>query len=474
MKLNRLVQLSQIPDSEIRKCRILQQSADGITFAVSEGLPQLGFHLESEKGIDIAKGIIAGEQIGNDLADIIECSFRDLELSAIGEDAVYWAILKCYAEHRPLVLSPDMIWTVIAQYLAGHIKDNPESFRQKIVKHSGSLELTVESSQDLLTEKADWCTILDGFYDQIHENTLDGIAPAIVSDFSTSGADERISSVITLMDSVKSYFTYSVVHFICGIPSITLKGTPDDWTRLLVKSVILRRFGLSGWHNRLRPILTEFVRAAKGCPSETFWKSIVRSEDDGEFSLGGGCIPDWKEMDGWCVSLFPLIGEDGKWQYDRCMNTDHRDSEMSRVAFKYTRIYPDDSRETYPMELWSGVVGVIEDKDTFSLTPQIGWFVRRSHEKEETLNRLIEAGELGGLNLSVSKDGELPEILKELHSIERINLSFVGNVLIPDWLFDININCMQINGSVGEELMAKLRSRFSTIDYDGSCCICCK
>ena len=47
-------------------------------------------------------------------------------------------------------------------------------------------------------------------------------------------------------------------------------------------------------------------------------------------------------------------------------------NEMTRVNFNYEREYPDGNKETFPMELWSGMVGVSEDKKTYALTPQIG------------------------------------------------------------------------------------------------------
>jgi len=474
MKYDRLIQLSSIPDSQIRECRILEQSEDSISFVVNDGLPKPKYHLVHESGLEIAKGIIAREQIDEQLSDIIECGFKNKSLTAMGEDVVYWTILECYAQHRPLVLSPDMIWVVITQYIAKQINSNPEAFRNKIVSHSGSIELVVESETDLLTEVTNWSAILDGFYEKIHNNTVNEITPAIVSDFSTTGVDERVSSIITLMDSVKSYFTYDVIHFICGIPSITLKGTPDDWHHLIDKCEILKEFGLGNWQKRLIPILKEFERAARGCPNEAFWKSIVVTVQDDDFSLEVGCLPDWKEMDGWCVSLFPLIDYNGKWHYDKCNNTDHRDSEISRVGFKYTRMYPDLSTESFPMELWSGVVGVSEDEKTYALTPQIGWFVRRSHEHDETIGRLVAAGSNGGLNINVKQGEGIPEILKELTTIERVNLNFEADVTIPDWLFDIDIDCIQFNGNMDNSLLCRLKSKFSKIDYDGNFCLCAK
>jgi hypothetical protein len=40
-----------------------------------------------------------------------------------------------YAGHRPVALSPDMIWLMICQGVAHHINANAEQLRPQFVKH---------------------------------------------------------------------------------------------------------------------------------------------------------------------------------------------------------------------------------------------------------------------------------------------------------------------------------------------------
>jgi hypothetical protein len=49
----------------------------------------------------------------------------------------------------------------------------------------------------------------------------------MVCDFSTTGPVERVVSQVVLMDALRKYFTY-VIRTICGIPTVTLEGTPAD------------------------------------------------------------------------------------------------------------------------------------------------------------------------------------------------------------------------------------------------------
>ena len=455
MKQKDIIALAAKETSAIRECPILEQCGGKITFSVDEGLKKPSYHLEVISGKDVVKNILWSEQIDESLHNVVSSSFAGKNLSWERSDVLFGCFLQCYAEHRPIVISPDMIWLVINQQLAKHIANNAEKFRSLIVSHEGKLEITIESDTDILTENTDWSKILEGFYSQIDSKTLDSIAKDFVADFSTTGADERIASVVTLMKGVESYFKYTVHHLICGIPSVTLTGTPEDWKKLLKKCDILKKFGLSTWYQWINPILTEFIRAAEGHPHLAFWKNTVQSGRDEDFSLGGGCIPDSHVVDGWCVALFLYDEDDEILSFTKAYKDASMANEITRVNFNYEREYPDGNKETFPMELWSGMVGVSEDKKTYALTPQIGWFVRKSDEQAESIDRLRQANEQNALNLEVD---EVPAELNSLETIKRLTLQFRGEVSIPDWLLTKNIQYLEIQGKVSDNERERLEA----------------
>ena len=455
MKQKDIIALAAKETSAIRECPILEQCGGKITFSVDEGLKKPSYHLEVMSGKDVVKNILWSEQIDESLHNVVSSSFAGKNLSWERSDVLFGCFLQCYAEHRPIVISPDMIWLVINQQLAKHIANNAEKFRSLIVSHEGKLEITIESDTDILTENTDWSKILEGFYSQIDSKTLDSIAKDFVADFSTTGADERIASVVTLMKGVESYFKYTVHHLICGIPSVTLTGTPEDWKKLLKKCDILKKFGLSTWYQWINPILTEFIRAAEGHPHLAFWKNTVQSGRDEDFSLGGGCIPDSHVVDGWCVALFLYDEDDEILSFTKAYKDASMANEITRVNFNYEREYPDGNKETFPMELWSGMVGVSEDKKTYALTPQIGWFVRKSDEQAESIDRLRQANEQNALNLEVD---EVPAELNSLETIKRLTLQFRGEVSIPDWLLTKNIQYLEIQGKVSDNERERLEA----------------
>jgi len=77
-------------------------------------------------------------------------------------DAVHLA----FSEHRPLVLSPDVVWLTIAQGVAQHVRLHAEELRPRLVRHAGKRELVVTCPQaSMPTYEASWREIVAGFRD---------------------------------------------------------------------------------------------------------------------------------------------------------------------------------------------------------------------------------------------------------------------------------------------------------------------
>ena len=460
MKRKDIEQLASKNDTEITICKISESTNDSITFVVDEGLSAPQYHLNKMGGIDIAKYCVSKEQIDEQLIDIVGCSFENDKFSYLDRDTLYRCFITCYAEHRPLVLTPDTIWLVIVQSLTEHLHNNAETYREKLVYHKGKMDIEIESSYDICDKRCNWKNIFDGFYDKIAQNTNNGITKKILADFSTTGLDERICSIVTLMRGVESYFKYCVFHRKCGIPFITLKGNVQDWNLLLEKASVLNEYGLTNWYKWLKPILKEFIRAASGKPHLEFWKNIVQMAREEDFSEGRGCVRDYHYVDGWCVALFKHTdAKTGKPSYSRCLNVKSMTSEIIRVGFKYKLILPDGSEVITPMELWAGIVGVKEDRKTYALTPKIGWFVRKSHE-EESLERLKSANNYRGIDITID---EVPEILGDIDTFDSLTLRFNDRIKLPDWLYNKNIKKLYLFGKIDKEYHKQIKKSFKKV-----------
>ena len=368
--------------------RIIAQSPGSISFVVDENLKPVDYFFTPTDGGEIArlwmkppmnKTLNAAEKNNS----LVASSFaNEHNLKYQGEGPFFSTLVTAYANHMSVTLSPDMVWLLISQGFARYVDEHAEELRSLFVDHDGKMGLFVEGN-DILFDNADWPKLIGAFASQIEENTKGGIAQVITADFSTTGPVERVASQITLMKSMEHYFEYEYDVPICGIPSITLKGTPEDWQRVLEKAKKLSQYGLDGWVKELEPILTEFVHAAQGHPNQRFWQSIVKKirEDELRAAGGGGGCGDETEptlLDGWFLKLFPDC--DGKTLEFVEYGTSSVESEIVRVEFKYNLL----GLASFPMELWAGFIATEVDTTARMLTPKIGWMAILSENKMKT------------------------------------------------------------------------------------------
>ena len=71
-----------------------------------------------------------------------------------------------YADHRPLVLSPDMIWTLIAQGVSIHTNQHSKKLLPKIVAHEGKKEISIQTDSSFRKGKNNpWQEVFAAFAD---------------------------------------------------------------------------------------------------------------------------------------------------------------------------------------------------------------------------------------------------------------------------------------------------------------------
>ena len=343
-----------------------------------------------------------------------------------------------------------------------------EKLRDQIVNHTGKMDLVVVSNEDLLHGDPDWEKLIAGFAAQIDEYTKGDIAKTMTADFTTTGVTERITSQVTLMETVKTYFDY-IIHYIgCGIPSITLKGTPEDWQKVLEKTKQLEKYGMNDWIKSLKPILTEFVNASQGKPNQAFWQGMVKKENPDE--LVGDKVCDLRTptiLDGWMLKLFP--DENGK-TLDQVLHTHEMPSERVYVDFRYQIIDIDNGNVLVdtPMELVAGYIGTEVDTLTHALTPKMGWMVRQTESDEkivESLRKKAEEDSFDGLDLRVNR---VPEHLAQLKHIKKLSLTFTDEIVLPEWMDKIKIDEFKVKGKINPSEERKLIKRFPKLSINNT------
>ena len=296
-------------------------------------------------------------------------------------EALFLAIL----DHRPLCLSPDMIWLLICQGVAQHVNVNAERLRSRFVQHEETVEIQVRRHDFIKGSPGNpWGEVIHEFSSRVREH----IGPAhalFVPQFSTTGPVERIAAEIVLLDAMQSYFEYSV-NSICGIPTITLEGTVQDWQDLAHRAQAFAEFDLGWWLTPLQPVLQEFVAAARGEVRPAFWQSIYKY---GGYS-GGASIT------GWSIALFPYLKDQhgkpsrknpwvarsarlqtlmaGDWYEGRLRmggpSMGAIPSGLARAPFTWE--FP---TRRFDMEFLGGFVGVAQDSSALTLRPEIGWAI---------------------------------------------------------------------------------------------------
>ncbi|MFF5228407.1 DUF4419 domain-containing protein [Dactylosporangium sp. NPDC000521] len=318
----------------------------------------------------------------------------DLGLAVLEPDGVHpllSAAARAFADHRPLVLSPDAVWLTIAQGVAQHIRLHAEELRPLLVRHAGRKKLAVTIDGPVPQDAASWARLADQFAGLLAKEIED--AELFECDFSTSTPVERTAGRVVLLDAYSPYFSLWLLT-VCGIPSVTLTGTVEDWRRIRGRVDELPRFGLDTWCRSLAPILDEFVRAADGAPDVAFWQRIYSPAD----AYGGDLIT------GWITRFYPYlavsavdrpnpmldlpVGEPRNVPRNQGPGIHSSDvpATLSRVVVHVNDQIGGDNRV---VALHAGLVAVAQDPDG-ALRPVAGWHLRTAAvEIDDVIDRIV-------------------------------------------------------------------------------------
>jgi hypothetical protein len=449
-------------------CSIPVFSQNGRTFIIEE-LPRPEKPLFQKGHEDILKNLILDKanlslwEINNNEIEfdygIIAASGTPDSLVDFGYNSFFYGMYQAYAEHRPFVLSPDMIWLLITQGFARHIHANAESLREYFVDHSGKHTLIVESGTDLMTNPDEWEKIFPQFTTQISEYVGDELVNHLTADFSTTTSVEKIATEITIMEAMEPYFEYIVIRMVCGIPEITLQGTTEDWQKILDKIKYLERYQLQWWIKELEPILKEFVDASNGNINKKFWKNMFKYHSQKEY--GAPNI-----IDGWIVKFFPYDKDGKRNNLKNLTGGKTLPDEIVKVDLKYIEINGGYTKETM-LELWSGFIGLEQNPKNFALTPRIGWMIKKKDAHEQGIIQKLQLENQPcsswGNGISIRID-EVPASLGRLNEIYSLDLHFTKAVSIPDWLKDVRIGILKIEGNITRAETDKIIRLFPDTD----------
>lgn len=186
---------------------------------------------------------VPSEEIGLKLVESIEgTGINRPSLIDFGNHAFIGSMYRAYADHRPLILSPDMIWLLISQGFSRHVNYNAKEFAELAGLQTEKQALRIRNDKLFPgAPKSEWEKVLHDFTDQLTQKAWGELIESLLPQFSTTNTKEKIAGMIIAMDSLKSFFEYIVITCICGIPVISLEGEQKDWILLKEKALSLKK-----------------------------------------------------------------------------------------------------------------------------------------------------------------------------------------------------------------------------------------
>lgn len=375
---------------------IVSMTSEGVTFNV-EDVEIAQDILPVMNGFDLARKWAHGPYL--------KSSFDNKSIVDADDNAFFSMVCLAYAQHRPIVLSPDIMWVIICNGFSQYVNRDPEGFRGYLVNHEGKETLVIRTTPETTTAQK-----VEKFAALIDKETKGDLAKLMTCDFSTTGMTERMVSQITLMDVVKPYFDYIEYLTGCGIPRITLEGTPDDWKLLREKTQQLGKFGVEKWTERLDPILAEFVAASEGKPNPDFWWDMAIKDRPKDFHLkgDGGCLPLYgpTPFDGWFLEFIPF-DTDGERPQKMAYGHDLPALMTNVPIVQYIEDDLGNFMGVNVLEVRGGIVGLSQDVETKTLRPEIGWLVR------EDTNAEVDEADIRSKASQVKAMGDGDAVLKQ-------------------------------------------------------------
>lgn len=290
------------------------------------------------------------------------------------------AVHESFNHHYKLVLKPTDVWQLIIDGVAKTVADHAEELRSKFVEHEGKQKIIVDRDEFVMGNgnSNDWPGVFDEFSSEIEKRVTKSDLPRVFTrDYSTSTPLTRLVSHITLMGSMKGFFKY-ILRTRCGIPSVRLEGTVDDWSELLcrVDALKLHEIKLEHWVEPLRFVLRNFESSRQGRPDLKFWRNFYKYDQQSGSD----------EVSGFMLLLFPdLISactQFKRYSDEQCEVIDMtklssstklfgvRGSSFSLgvVSTPFTWLY---YGKTFPMTLFAGFGDCAVQNDEVSVT--MGW-----------------------------------------------------------------------------------------------------
>jgi len=358
-----------------------------ITFQVEKDLKKSGELLYVENVNEILKNLFLkrkeiisekGEQIflqENEPMEILHYKFDTSETKFFNREkkSLILGLVFAYKNHFPITVSPDMIWLLILQGYSKFMDKYSELVREKYVNFNGQKTIKIDRMGLFVHSfsEEDWNGIIDECVEQIGEYVGEEIISNLESDFSTTNAVTLLVSQTSIMSAMKHYFKYEVPCGGCGISSIILEGSLEDWNKIKSKLKYLSKFALNWWTKHLIPIIDNIIKTKKYYSQNNkidnelidFWKKMIRIKDKNN-------IYEPDIINGWIIKFIPDLNGEHPQLYEELHEMSVPDQIIS-CPLKLVE-YNTLNKVIYNCDIASGFFGMTQDKKSLAVKPVIG------------------------------------------------------------------------------------------------------
>jgi len=253
-----------------------------------------------------------------------------------------------FANHITLSIKPDDIYHIMLEVISSIVNENPEKYRKNLVTFEGKVELKVIRNQfqrNIILN--DWESCFPEFREKISE--FSKINTNL--EFSSSTNIDTLISSVLIMDTFKEYFEYSVCT-LCGIPTIKIIGSLEDWKRLKKFAEDTLHIFSENYSKNMINILNKFIDSFNDIHDIPFWNSIYKY--NGTNGSGSPYITGWVNL------LFNKTIEKSR--------TDHFPSTLCNVPITWKYL-----TEEIKLKLISGFGDYYYDEETSTIETTRIW-----------------------------------------------------------------------------------------------------
>ena len=353
----------------------------------------------------IRKSIIdnkTGEKVylnANEPLEILHYTLDTKEESIFNhkKSSLIQGLVLAYKNHYPITITPDMIWILVLQGFSRFMEKYENLVRERFVNFQGKKDLKIErlAYSPATATKEVWDGIIKEFVEKIGKHVGQECIDNLECNFSTTSQVAQVTSQVAIMSAMKQYFNYRVLMAGCGISSITLEGSVQDWEKIKSKLEFLSTKALKWWTKHLIPIIDNIIATKKYYNSKgklneeliEFWKGMIRLK-------GKGDLYDPHLINGWIVKFIPNLSHEKHEVYEEIYETQIPDQIIS-CLMELTWLSMMGKKVEYKCSLFSGFYGMVQDKETFNVRPVIGYAIVVEDKSEsdisvEQKNKIIE------------------------------------------------------------------------------------